>query len=244
LRAECCAFLAVGSADIEDPNGHGTHVAGIIGATGNNGIGVAGVAWRARLMMVRILDQDTFGWESDIIQGLNYAVANGAKVVNMNMGLATPGLLLTDAVGHAQARGVLLIAAAGNGGGAVLYPEAYPGVISIGASDQANNRASFSAFGERLDLLAPGVDILSTWNGLPYFTRSGTSMAAPQVAGVAALLAARMPAASPAELRACSLRTALDAGAPGHDVSTGWGLLNAAAALGCSTRLYLPFVKH
>ena len=231
-------------AALDDPNGHGTHVAGIIGAAGNNGVGVAGVAWRARLMIVRVLDQDTFGWESDIIQGLSYAVANGARVVNMSLGLDKPGALLADAIAQAQARGVLIVAAAGNSGGAVLYPAAYPGVISVGASDQQNNRASFSAFGERLDLLAPGVDILSTWNGLPYFTRSGPSMATPQVAGVAALLAARSPGTPPAELRACLLRTARDLGAPGRDDATGWGLLDAAAALGCFNRTYLPLLNR
>jgi subtilisin family serine protease len=231
-------------AAIDDPNGHGTHVAGIIGAAGNNGVGVSGVAWHARVMVVRVLDQDTFGWESDIIQGLSYAVANGARVVNMSLGLSKPSPLLADAIAQAQARGVLIVAAAGNNGGAMLYPAAYPGVISVGASDQTNARASFSSIGERLDLLAPGVGILSTWNGLPYFTRSGTSMATPQVTGVAALLVARNPAASPAELRSCLLRTALDLGAPGHDNATGWGLLNAAAALGCSSHLYLPLMNR
>jgi subtilisin family serine protease len=232
-------------ADLADANGHGTHVAGIIGAAGDNGLGVAGVAWRARLMVVRVLDADATGWESDIIQGLGYAVDHGARVVNMSLGLASPGPLLAQAVADAQARGVVLVAAAGNGGGAVLYPAAYPGVIAVGASDRSDARASFSAYGARLDLLAPGVDILSTWNGRPYFAQSGTSMAAPQVAGVAALLLARMPRAGPAAIRACLLAGAADLGAPGRDDTTGWGLLSAPGALrACAgSRLFLPLAR-
>lgn len=229
---------------LDDVNGHGTHVAGIIAAAGNNAQGVAGVAWRARLMPVRVLDNDAVGWESDVVRGLQYAVANGANVVNLSLGLATPGPALAEAVAQAEAQGVLLVAAAGNNGGAALYPAAYPSVLSVGASTQADLRAAFSNRGSRLDLLAPGVDILSTWNGLPYFARSGTSMAAPHVAGVAALLRTLRPEDSPAQIRACLLRTAHDLGVSGRDDDTGWGLLDAAKALhGCPHTVYVPVVQ-
>ena len=231
------------NADVEDDNGHGTHVAGVIAAAGNNAIGVAGIAWHTRLMPVRVLDSDGLGWESDIIQGLSYATANGARVINMSLGLSEASPALAAAVAQAARQGVLLVAAAGNNGGAVLYPAAYPTVLSVGASDQADRRASFSAQGARLDLLAPGVDILSTWNGVPYVLRSGTSMAAPHVAGVAALLMAHMPGLSVAQVRTCLLRSATDLGAPGWDAQTGWGRLNAAHALqGCPPSIYLPIM--
>jgi subtilisin family serine protease len=232
------------NADVEDDNGHGTHVAGIIAAAGNNAIGVAGIAWRTRLMPVRVLDSDGLGWESDIIQGLSYAIANGARVINLSLGLNQSSPALAAAVARAEAQGVLIVAAAGNSGGAVLYPAAYPTVLSVGASDQDDRRASFSSQGARLDLLAPGVDILSTWNGVPYFVRSGTSMAAPHVAGVAGLLMAHMPGLSAAQARTCLLRSATDLGAPGWDAQSGWGRLNAVHALaGCPPNIYLPVIQ-
>jgi subtilisin family serine protease len=230
--------------DVRDGNGHGTHVAGIIGAAANNGEGIAGVVWRARLMPVRVLDEEAFGWESDVVEGLNYAVANGASVVNMSLGLEQAGPALAEAIERAEAQGVLVVAAAGNTGGAVLYPAAYPTVLSVGASDRSDRRAGFSSFGPRLDLLAPGEAILSTWNGVPYFIRSGTSMAAPHAAGVAALLRTRAPQIPPAAIRACLLQAAADLGSPGRDNSTGWGLLNAAVVVaGCRQRIYLPLVR-
>ncbi|HEU5099217.1 MAG TPA: S8 family peptidase [Roseiflexaceae bacterium] len=230
--------------DVADPHGHGTHVAGVIAAAGDNTLGITGVAWRTQLMPVRVLDQDGLGWESDIIQGIDYAVANGARVINMSLGLSNAGPALAEAVARAEAHGALLVAAAGNNGGAVLYPAAYPSVLSVGASDQQDRRAGFSAYGKRLDLLAPGVDILSTWNGLPYFVRSGTSMAAPHVAGVAALLMASTAGAGVARIRACLLRSAADLGEPGWDAQTGFGLLNAAhASRGCAPLVYLPLAQ-
>jgi subtilisin family serine protease len=237
--------LAGQNNDISDGNGHGTHVAGIIAAEGNNSVGVAGVAWRAKIMPIRVLDPYLFGWDSDEIQGLNYAVANGAQVVNMSLGLAQAGPAFAEAVAQAEDRGVLVVAAAGNSGGAVVYPAAYPTVLSVGASDQSDQRAGFSAHGPRLDLLAPGVDILSTWIRLPYFTRSGTSMAAPHVAGAAALLRAYAPHIAPAVARACLLHSASDLGAAGRDNDTGWGLLNVPGALRrCADTIYIPIAHN
>jgi subtilisin family serine protease len=233
------------NSDIGDHNGHGSHVAGIIAASGNNGIGVAGVAWKARLMVLRILDDDAAGWESDVIRGLQYAVANGARVINLSLGLAERTPALEAAVAAAAAQDVLLVAAAGNGGGNVLYPAAFPSVLSVSASDRQDRRADFGAYGPSLDLLAPGVDIISTWNGVPYFSRSGTSMAAPHATGVAALLWARMPAATARDVGTCLMLTATDVEIPGRDDETGWGVLNAERAVqGCAKPVYLPLLNH
>lgn len=230
-------------ADISDPNGHGTHVAGIIGAAGDNGVGVTGVAWRSRLMIVRVLDDDRMGAESDVIRGLTYAINNGARVVNLSLGQMEDTPALREAITEAEARGVLLVAAAGNTGKALLYPAAYPTVLGVGASDRNGERASFSAGGAQLNLLAPGVDILSTWNGQPYFTQSGTSMAAPHVSGVAALLRQQQAEATPAHIRRCLQLTATDVAAPGRDDNSGYGIVNAARALGgCPRTILLPFI--
>jgi thermitase len=229
--------------DVSDDNGHGTHVAGIAGAVGNNTTGVSGVSWKARLMIVRVLDESAFGWESDIIQGLEYAVDNGARVINLSLGQADPSPALSEAMGYAEAHGVVVIAASGNHGGALLYPAAYPSVLAVGASDQSDQRASFSAYGPQLDLLAPGVSILSTWPGVPYFTKSGTSMAAPQVTATAALLRSLKPGLSPAQIRFCIAVAAADVGPSGRDDLSGWGRLDAARALQpCPATLYLPTI--
>jgi subtilisin family serine protease len=229
--------------DVNDDNGHGTHVAGIAGAVGNNTTGVSGVSWKARLMIVRVLDESALGWESDIIQGLEYAVDNGARVINMSLGQADPSPALSEAIDYAEAHGVVVIAASGNQGGALLYPAAYPSVLAVGASDQSDQRASFSAYGPQLDLLAPGVSLLSTWPGVPYFTKSGTSMAAPQVTATAALLRSLRPNLSPAQIRFCIAVSAADLGPPGRDDLTGWGRLDAARALRpCPSTLYLPTI--
>ncbi|KAB8143391.1 S8 family serine peptidase [Chloroflexia bacterium SDU3-3] len=229
-------------ADLADPDGHGTHVAGIIAARGDNGQGTSGLAWRARLMVLRVLDADRSGWESDVIRGLGYAVEHGARVVNMSLGFDAPSPLLADAVAQAEARGVVVVAAAGNSG-AVLYPAAYPSVLSVGASDAAGLRASFSASGPRLDLLAPGQGILSTWRDGGFYAMSGTSMAAPHVAGVAALVLERYPQTTPAQLRGCLLRSAQGVGAAGRDDDTGWGIVDAGAALRtCGGQVFLPLL--
>lgn len=229
--------------DISDPNGHGTHVSGIVGAIGNNNTGIIGITWRAQLMIVRVLDEDLVGAESDIIRGLQYAIDNGAKVINLSLGMDEPSPALAEAIAEAESQGVVVVAAAGNNSGAIAYPAAYPSVIAVGASNQQDQRADFSAYGPTLDLLAPGVDILSTWNGVPYFTRSGTSMATPHVTGIAALYLTQSPQSTPTQVRSCLTFSATDLARPGYDEKTGWGLINAARVLNrCQRPIYLPLL--
>jgi len=179
---------------VADDNGHGTHVAGIAGAEINNGLGMAGMAGGSRLMTVKVLDQYGTGWYSDIARGIVYAVDNGAGIINLSVGGEPPSETLQDAVDYAHAHGVLVVAAAGNDGGAVLYPAACEHVLAVAATDQSDAPAGFSNHGPQVDVAAPGVDIYSTWPWRGgYFTKSGTSMAAPHVAGLAALIWSARP---------------------------------------------------
>ncbi len=189
--------------DPMDEYGHGTHVAGTIGAVGNNGNGITGVMWHSKLMPVKVLDADGYGTDEEIIQGIQYAVANGAKIINASLGGPDFSYSLYNALATANAQGVLFVAAAGNGGDdgigdnndlAPFYPASYnlPNVISVAATDQDDRRASFSNFGlNSVHVAAPGVYVLSTIPQNLYADKDfniGTSMAAPHVAGLAGLL--------------------------------------------------------
>lgn len=223
----------------KDDNGHGSHVAGTVAAL-NNTQGVVGVAPAADLYAIKVLSASGSGYVSDIIEGLDWAIANGMDVVNMSLGTASDIQSFHDAVASTQAAGVVVVAAAGNSGGAVNYPGAYPEVIGVSATDSSNVLASFSSRGPEVDLAAPGVSIYSTYKGTGYATLSGTSMASPHVAGVAALLL-NTPVGSydadadgswdPDEVQTKLQDRATDLGAVGYDTLYGYGLVNAAAAV-------------
>lgn len=181
-------------ADPMDDHGHGTHVAGTIGAVGNNGVGVAGVAWSCKIMALKFLNSAGSGWTSDAILALNYAVANGARISNNSWGGGGFSQGLRDAIGAAGARSHVFVAAAGNDGRDIdtvpFYPASYPAnnIVSVAATARGDVRASFSNYGERsVDIAAPGVSIYSTLPGGRYGYQSGTSMAAPHVTGALAL---------------------------------------------------------
>ena len=234
-------FVSMEDADVRDDYGHGTHVSGIAAAATNNGIGIAGIAWGARIMPVKVLDQYGNGWYSDIAAGIVYAANNGARVINLSLGGSSDSQTLRMAVDYARSRGALVIAATGNTGGSVLYPAAYEPVLAVAATDSNDRRASFSSYGPQVDLAAPGVDIYSTWChpdtissfclGTYYFAKSGTSMAAPHVSGVAALIWSRWPALASSEVISKLLDTAGDVGDVGPDPYTGWGRVNAYQAV-------------
>jgi subtilisin family serine protease/fibronectin type 3 domain-containing protein len=186
--------------DPMDDQGHGTHVAGTIGAVADNGIGVAGVNWNVQIMALKFLDSDGYGSESDAIDALGYAVANGATIVNASWGGDPFSHAMYDALSAARDAGLVFVAAAGNGNwlgigqdndASPFYPASYDldNVIAVAATDHNDDRAIFSNYGATtVDLGAPGVNILSTVPGSSYSTSSGTSMAAPHVAGVVALV--------------------------------------------------------
>jgi len=214
-----------------DNMGHGTHVSGIAAATGNNGIGIAGVAWNCRLMPVRVGD-----WEEtdiNVIKGIIFAVDNGADVINMSLSRFGYSQLYTDAVNYAIEHGVTVVSSMGNNGQSLVrYPAANQGVIAVGAIDAKDEAAHFSTRGSHISVAAPGVDIYSTSKKGEYITESGTSMSAPFVAGVCALILSVHPGITPEEVKSQLELTATDIGEPGFDEATGWGKPDIEKALG------------
>lgn len=194
--------------DPMDQSGHGTHVAGILGAVGNNGTGTTGVCQRTRIMAVRVLNDTGVGTTATAMQGIGFAVTHGATVINMSLaGSGGFDPALSDAITQAQSGDVVVVVAAGNQGrnmdlaGNATYPCAFtqPNLLCVAALDQDYRLAVFSNWGlSSVDLGAPGTNILSTWGGpeadsSTYNTANGTSMAVPQVAGLAAMLRAFHP---------------------------------------------------
>lgn len=220
---------------IQDDNGHGTHVTGIAAAETDNGIGIAGVSWGARAMTVKLLDQDGYGYYSDVAQGIVYATDNGAQVINLSFGGGEPSQLLQDAVNYANQRGALLVAASGNDGGSVLYPAACENVMAVAATDTDDQRASFSNFGPEVDIAAPGTNVVSTWPWSGgYHHKRGTSMSAAYVSGAAALLWSWQPDLTNAQIQHRLETQAEDVNHdtdPGPDPYLGWGRLNVYRAL-------------
>ncbi|MGK5678065.1 S8 family serine peptidase [Actinoplanes sp. URMC 104] len=217
-----------------DPHGHGTHVAGTIAALTANGTGVAGVAPNARILPVRVLGADGSGYMSDVANGIAYAADHGADVINMSISSTTQVAAVSNAVAYARSKGVVVVAAAGNAraqGSPVSYPAADPGVVAVAATTSADTVAGFSTRGGYVDLSAPGTDILSTYPGERYVRMNGTSMAAPHVAAVAALLKGADRALTPDQVEQALTSSAVDLGAPGRDDDFGAGRLDAAAAL-------------
>ena len=241
------SYVPAEDANVEDDYGHGTHVAGIAAAATNNGMGVAGIAWNARIMPVKVLDQFGTGWYSDIASGIVYAADNGARVINLSLGGAEDSQTLRAAIDYARSRGALVIAATGNTGSAILYPAAYEPVLAVAATDSNDRVADFSNRGPQVDVAAPGVDIYSTWPWRDgYFTKSGTSMAAPHVSGVAALIWARCPPLSAGDVAGYITQTAVDVGEPGWDVNTGWGRIDAYQAVQniLCWAVFLPLIRR
>ncbi len=246
LQANICHVgwdYANGDPDPDDDHGHGTHVAGTVAATLDNSVGVAGMA-NACLMPIKVLRADGGGSFADIASAIVDATLNGSDVISMSLG-GSPGLdpggPLPDAVAFAYEQGVTLVASAGNAGCLPTgFPAAYPEVIAVGSLDEpGTTRSSFSSCGHDLELTAPGRGILSTMTdtGEPisdssgYGSISGTSMAAPHVSGVAALVLSQDTNLTSVQLRCILRATADDLGPTGHDIEYGFGRLDAAEAI-------------
>ena len=217
----------------QDDHGHGTHVAGIAAARTNNGTGVAGLAWGARIMPVKALDDRGRGNYEDIASGIIYAANNGARIINLSLGGTAQSWTLKQAVEYAHNLGCVIVAATGNNDSSVHYPARYPQVIAVAATDSNDHRASFSNYGPEVDVAAPGVSIRSTywWGGSTYEWLSGTSQASPHVAGLAALIWSVNPSLSNTQVESIIKQTADDLGAAGRDNDYGFGRINARQAL-------------
>lgn len=206
--------------DPMDDNGHGTHCAGIIGAEGDNGEGIAGINWKVRIMPLKFLGRGGFGSTKNAIESINYAIDRKQKgvnvrVINASWGSTQYSKALEDAIRAAGEQGILFVAAAGNSSTdndrRGHYPSNYdlPNVISVAALDRTDSLASFSNYGAKtVHIAAPGRDILSTWLNDSYREASGTSMAAPHVSGIAALVLSSEPNLSVAKLRERLFKTA------------------------------------
>jgi len=218
-----------------DGNGHGTHVAGTIAAIGNNNIGVVGVNPSARLGLhiVKIFN-DSGNWTtaSNLVQAIQNCKNAGAKVVNMSLGGSSSTTAERDAMTNFYNGGMLLVAAAGNAGNSSFsYPASYPAVVSVAAVSSTKARASFSQYNSQVEIAAPGVSVQSTYKGNTYSSLSGTSMASPHVAGVAALVWSYHKTCTPAKIRAALNATAEDRGTAGRDTQFGFGIVRAKAAV-------------
>jgi type VII secretion-associated serine protease mycosin len=223
-----------------DGNGHGTHVAGTVAAVTGNGEGIAGVAPDAKVLPVKVLDAEGSGWSSDTAEGIVWAADNGAQVINLSLGSDSSTEAEETAVAYAIDNGVTVVAAAGNEreeGSPTSYPAAYEGVIAVAATDADDEIAEYSNRGDYVDVAAPGSAILSTYpgdlteDGSEYAELSGTSMAAPHVAAVAALIKAVQPDLSPDGVQNALESSAVDLGEDGFDEDFGHGRIDAAAAL-------------
>ncbi len=227
-------YVTAGGDGRTDPNGHGTHVAGIVAAVAGNAVGVAGLAPGATILPVRALSADGSGWNSDIASGIIWATDAGADVVNLSLG-GDQDSLTEAAVAYALDRGVVVVAAGGNSradGSPVTYPAAYPGVLAVAATTSQNVSAPFSNTGSYIDVAAPGDTIASTWPGARYWYSSGTSMAAPYAAAVAALVVDASEGRVRGEAAATLVQsTATDLGRVGWDDDTGYGLVSAVRAV-------------
>jgi subtilisin family serine protease len=227
-----------------DDHGHGTHVAGIAAAMSDNGTGGSGMAPNAKLLPVKVLDANGKGDDADVAAGIVWAADHGASVINLSMVTDQASPLLRTAVEYAQGKHrAVIVAAMGNDGSSEkLYPAAFDGVIAVGASDMNDKPADFSNTGRWIAVTAPGVGIVSTFPTYSvtlsragftpgYTTMDGTSMAAPFVSGLAALIKSQAMRQTPAQVKTAITKAAKDLGAKGFDESTGYGRIVAPKAL-------------
>jgi subtilisin family serine protease len=229
-----------GDSDPSDEFGHGTAVSGVVAASTNNKLGVAGISWGATVLAERVLGKDGSGSMCTVAFGVVDAVDAGAKVLNLSLGGAGDAcpLIMSKALEYAHDHGALVVVSAGNEGlkgNPVDYPAGCSGALAVGATDMSDRKAGFSEYGPQVDITAPGVGILTTYRddkgAHGYAFDSGTSVAAPIVSGGAALLLSLHPAWTPDQVRARLIATARDKGKRGRDDYFGAGIVDIGRAL-------------
>lgn len=218
--------------DVMDDILHGTYVAGLIAAETDNAAGIAGVMWQAQIVPIKVVSRDGVGTSDTIAQGISYAADTGADIINLSLGGRNCSQIIADAINYAYFdKGAVLVASAGNDNTSVSFPAGLDPVIAVGAVDHDDRKAAFSNYGEQIDVVAPGVDILSTVLDGAYETYSGTSAATPLVVGVIGLLKAQRPDLTGDQVRAILHASADDLGPDGFDPEYGYGRVNAGRAL-------------
>ncbi|WMW25524.1 S8 family serine peptidase [Methanolobus sediminis] len=243
--------------DPMDDHGHGTHTAGTIAATGNNNVGVVGVSWNSKIMALKFLNSAGSGNLDDAVKAIKYAADMGARVSSNSWGSFGTSQMLDDAIRYAHDKNMVVVVAAGNSNDDALdyTPASADYSITVAASDYTDAKAYFSNWGQKIDVAAPGVDILSTKAAVsPMFSSSstvdtnygrasGTSMATPHVAGLAALLIANDPSLTSEEVRQIIRTGSFDLGTQGKDDYFGFGRIDAANSLSLSdTNVLAPFI--
>ena len=216
----------------EDDVGHGTHVMGIISALTDNRLGIAGMTWFNQVMPIKVLDGSGMGSTYSVAEGIIWATDHGAQVINMSLGNYADAQFLHDAIRYAFNNDVILIAATGNDNtNQPGYPAAYPEVFAVSATNQDGKRAIFANYGEYVDVVAPGEHIASTYLDGQYASLSGTSMASPHVAALAALIRSAHPNLTNIEIYDIMRQSAVDLGAKGKDRYYGYGQIHIHRAL-------------
>ncbi len=227
-----CNNKALIGTENNDDDGHGTHCAGIAAAKGNNGNGIAGVAWNCKIMPVKVLDGGPDG-NNNVARGIEWARLHGAKVISMSLGYYTYSQTMFDAIQKALDNNITIVVAMGNDGNdQVEFPAGNQGVIAAGAIDGYDRKTSFSTTGSHISISAPGYHIYSTFLEKGYTYMNGTSMSTPFIAGVCALILSAHPELTPDEVKSQLEETATDLETPGWDKNTGWGKPDIEKALG------------
>lgn len=218
------------NSNTSDVYGHGTQVAGVVGAASNNGIGVTSIAWNTKIMPIRVSETNGSAYLSVLANGIVYAADHGAKIANCSFASLAGSPTVQNAANYMRSKGGLVVVAAGNSGSYVNTANS-SSLIAVSATDSSDSLTSWSSYGPYVDVSAPGAGIWSTTRGGGYAAVSGTSFSSPVVAAVLALMKSANPALTNVQLESLLKSTAVDRGTPGYDVYYGYGRVNAAAAV-------------